>query len=191
VITFEHGGFFFKSAANPQAVASDPARVELSPERLFRLSPALRSDENAMKRTAYALREGDSRAAVVVSIKPLVVAAYTDELCAVALLQFPQWLAVEQQLKVGTRLLTLNMYLKGSDVVSDLVRGEGAEFNYRNFIPLIADFLGADQDRVEQRKAEISESEWERTVALGIEAMARARGRYRDGCPPNSGKPAY
>ena len=46
--------------------------------------------------------------------EPLVVAAYTDEMCAVALLRFPRWLCTERGLEVGARLLTANTYVRGS-----------------------------------------------------------------------------
>jgi hypothetical protein len=186
VIDFEHGGFRFCGTSSPRTEASNPGDITLSHERLFRLSPQLRTDEDGVQLTAHYLSQGDSRAAIV-----LIVAAYTDELCAVALLKFPEWLAAENRLTTGTRLLTVNTYVRGNDIVGDLVRGEGATTHYRNFTPHIADFLASNPDRVKERKSEIAEAEWNITSALAADAMKRARGRYRDGCPPNSETPAY
>jgi Fe-S cluster assembly iron-binding protein IscA len=190
VIDFEHGGFVFRGSATPRTFATRPAGVELSRERLFRISPSLRDDEDAVERTAHYLREGASHAAVVMSLDPLVVAAYAEDLRAVALLGFPKWLAGNQDLKLGDRLLTSNSYVRGSDIAGDLLRGQGAELIYCNFSPLIADFLGENPDEIEARKAEIEETEWATAAELGYQAVMRARGRYRDGCPPNSGTPA-
>ena len=56
------------------------------------------------------LMYGDSRAAVVVSLSPLLVAAYTDELDCVAMLRFPDELVTEYKLVRYSRLLTTNTY---------------------------------------------------------------------------------
>jgi hypothetical protein len=191
VIDFESGGFLLIGSACPRGYASHPANVEISLERLYKLSPLLQRGDYGFEAAAFTLSKGDSRAAVVVGLNPLIVAAYTDEICAVALLRFPEWLVAEHKLQIGARLLTANTYQPGSSLASDLIRGEGAEFRYCNFSPLIADFLGANAVRIEQRKREISETEWALAMRLGQEAMTRARGRFRDGCPPNSDKPAF
>jgi hypothetical protein len=102
--------------------ASDPALVRLSHDKLRRLHPSLYGLRGLVRATLeYNLRgvfgysrlrlrewvyHGDSRAAVVVSDLPLIVAAYTDELDCVALLRFPD----EYGLRVGARLLTANTY---------------------------------------------------------------------------------
>jgi hypothetical protein len=191
VVDHQGGGFSFRGSAAPQYAASHPGRVQLSRTALFALSPEFRDDAVATDGIAWHLEQGDSRAAVVVSVAPLVVAAYTDELDAVALLTFPERLVADHGLKVGKKLLTVNLYASGQGTATDLVRGEAGDGTFRDFTPLIADFLTADPKRVTERKAKIDLREWQRTFSLGREAMSRARGRFRDGRPPNSGRPAY
>ena len=192
VLDFQEGLFRFSGSAAPRVpTASHPGGLELSEEKLRTLAPEIFDDADGVKRLGRHLREGDARAAVVVTTAPLIVAAYTDELDAVALLAFPDDLARQYSLRPGSRLLTINSYQIGEDIESDLVLGAGNSGNYRNFMPVIGDFVSANVPRLTKRKSEIAEGEWQRTIDLANEAMNRARGRYRDGRPPNCGKPAY
>src|SRR5581483_10306990 len=88
----------------PLAFASDPAGLSLSDAKLRRLRPELYGWRRWVReKTGWAfpqrdylaghLLRGDARAAVVVSSEPLLVAAYSDELDAVAVLRFPAGLA--------------------------------------------------------------------------------------------------
>ena len=130
------------------------------------------------------LRYGDSRAAVVVCVRPLLVAAYTDELDCVAVLRFEPGLVARYGLRDGTRLLTVNTYTFGEIPVCDLESGAGSYGRYSNFAPLIADFLSDDVGRIAERKAEIAESEWVRAEQLGREHLRRhGHRRVRDGRP--------
>lgn len=186
------------------ARAYDPGRVELSGLKLARLHPErlvpVRKGSTQLtfpsqfhpwiQGFARRLWVGDSRAAVVVSVEPLLVAAYTDELDCVALLRFPAELAAEYGLEVGSRLLTVNGYLYGETVAPDLHEGPAAHHQYVNFIPLIADFLSEAVPRIEFRKAEISEAEWSRARELGEAYLARPEVRVRDGRPLYSWFPA-
>jgi len=93
--------------------ASDPGELWLSHEKLWRFHPELypgrhRPEPDGKYRVAAVeqhLYHGDTRAAIVLSTEPLLVAAYTDELDCVAVLKFPSDLAGEYQLKEGSRLL--------------------------------------------------------------------------------------
>jgi hypothetical protein len=185
--------------------ASDPGKVSLSLPRLFRLEPALApkatqeatgdpatppliSEEQRMK-VIEMLKEhmeaGDSRAAVVISIKPLLVAAYSDELDCVAMLQFQEWLVREHKLKSGTRLLTVNTYTARTKAIA-LQHGPKDLKRYRNIYPIIAEFVTDDQNRVRQRKAQIAEEEWQRCVTLGKEYRDRFPSVSRNGSPARS-----
>jgi hypothetical protein len=136
------------------------------------------------------LQIGDSRAAVVVSRTPLLVAAYTDELDCVALLGFPAQFLDRFGLNVGTRLLTVNTYWAMPQVAADLSAGPAELGRFQNFYPLIAEFLSDDSARIARRKAEIGEPEWERCLALGREYLTRRPGLARDGSPFHSARPA-
>lgn len=187
-----------------RAQASDPGRVTLSGIKLARLHPErlapVRKGSSEyhfppqfhpwLQGFARRLWRGDSRAAVVVSVAPLLVAAYTDELDCVALLRFPEELVAAYGLEVGSRLLAVNGYLHGESVAPDLQEGPATFRRYRNFIPLIAEFLSDDGPRIEFRKAEISEAEWHRARELGEAYLARPEVRVRDGRPLYSWFPA-
>ena len=181
--------------------ASDPGEIRLSHEKLRTFHPELYKPRGLFRllkrlsplqkywllRLEEHLIYGDSRAAIVASVAPLIVAAYTDELDCIALLRFPEPLVQQYQLKPGTRLLTVNTYTAGTKPVADLENGPASYHRYRNFQPVIADFLSDDAARIATRKAEIPEAEWERTYKLAQALSARKKLFVRDGRPKNSG----
>lgn len=190
---------------NRLSFASDPGYVELSERKLRRLCPGLyasrwnllgKIDERMGWRAAERLScadqlvHGDSRAAVVVSTSPLLVAAYTDELDCVALLRFPDGLATEMGLDVGSRLLTVNRYVPRGPFARDLENGPASHHRYKNFIPIIADFLSDDAERLTLRKSRIDEEEWERTWMLGQRSLKQHGAAARDGRPHRCIMPA-
>jgi hypothetical protein len=183
-----------------RSAASDPGRVRLSRERLRRLEP-LSAPLPAELAQRFASREqfeamldehlqvGDSRAACVLSVEPLLVAAFTDELDCVAILRFPDWLAGEHNLKVGDRLLTVNTYNRVPAVVPDLIAGPKQYRRYGSFYPVIADFFSDDAARIARRKADIAEPEWDRCATMASTYLQRYPGRWRNGSPLWSWQP--
>lgn len=176
---------------DPNSMASDPVGVSLNPEKLkyfrvrcwpwlFRWLIRMRMPDAAFR--AY-LKSGDSRAAIIMQAEPkLIVAAYTDELDAVALLEFPQELVKQYDLVKGQRLLTVNVYEYGEGQESDLILGPDHTGQYGNFIPLIAEFLSDDMDQIEYRKSNISQREWQKAWRMGEEALFGGQG-IREGEP--------
>lgn len=178
--------------------ASHRVRIGLSDEKLKRLDPVLYGAESLSFRKRWGQREldaqetrrmiaehmhtGDSRAAVVVSLEPLIVAPYTDEMDCVVLLSFPLYLAREMNLKLGARLLTVNTYGRGKRLMPDLSNGPLSYQRYHNFYPIIAEFVSDDLETIEARKRAIDESEWERALRMG-------ESRLHSGQPPRDGKP--
>src|SRR5262249_15214702 len=145
-----------------RTAASDPGRIRLSRERFRRLEPlSARLPSEFARRFASReqfeemldehLQVGDSRAACVMSVEPLAVAAYTDELDCVVLLRFPAWLVEEHALETGDRLLTVNTSSRGQRVVPDLVPGPRRFRRYVNFYPVIAEFFSDDLRRIAER----------------------------------------
>jgi len=181
---------------DPHGRASDPGNVKLSSGklRIFKESIApsiLKSlpddllDEH--------LRLGDSRAAIVMKTNPfLLIAAYSDEIDGVAMLRFDHKFIDLYNLKEGSRLLTVNtyQYKRDRNIVKDLNLGPKELGRYRNFYPLIAEFLSDDMDRISQRKTQIEETEWSRTQILGKEYMEKNGFRARNGNPYFSMIPA-
>ncbi len=130
------------------------------------------------------LRRGDCRAAVVVSVSPLLIAAYARELDCIALLSFPGQFVTKYDLKPGSRLLAVNIYLEWNFFLpEDLNFGPRQTGKYRNFAPLIAEFLTDDAEVVEEKKAEIAKAEWERAEALSKEYLKQNGEKARDGRP--------
>jgi hypothetical protein len=186
--------------------ASDPGRLQLSMAKLKKLQPelfGLRSffvrfswnkkslgAKQTIEMIAEHMHSGDSRAAVVINEKPLVVAAYTDELDCVALLQFPDWLTDECSLKTGGRLLTVNTYGKRPRPSADLVPGPAALGRWTFFFPIIAEFVADSAQAITMRKQTISEQEWQKTWSMGQAKFRENPKLFRDGRPLHSRKPA-
>lgn len=182
------------------STASNPGFFNLSHEKLARLHPELLpgggiwhwlchwvgNPRDTVKEIAYCLHEGDCRAAIVVSLEPLLVAAYSDEFDGVVLLRFPPQLAAIHHLAVGERLLTVNNYIQSlATRQTDIRRGERSTGQFTGFIPLIADFLTDDSQRLSEIKQKIGEDEWVRAHALG---MQKLEVRWP---PPRNGRPRY
>lgn len=201
----DDGSFYVKDPDASHSRASNPGGVRLSEDKLRHLHPELfpmprRLWASSSERTsneglagrreliAEHLRNGDSRAAIVVSTHPLIVAAYTDELDCVALLRFARQLAFAYGLKLGSRLLTINTYSSQGECPEDILPGPGDTGNFINFQPIIADFLSDDMEQVETHKSCITEEEWERAAEFGRQMLARGI-RPRDGSPLRSGQP--
>ena len=164
--------------------ASEPGLVPLSLDKLRVLAPRL--DEQSTEIVAEHLMLGDSRAACVVSLQPLIVAAYTSEIDCVVFLWFPQRFVEEYELEVGSRLLTVNTYDTTGRESSELTPGPGSYGEFDSVYPMIADFLTEDAQRLEVRKLEIVNTEWERCMELG----SRYDGRFvRIGSPALSWRP--
>lgn len=184
--------------------ATDPGKITLSEPKLKVLRPDLCGVANIWnsilnvfgrgneQRTYIEeqLQFGDSRAAVVVSLQPLLIAAYTDELDCIAMLRFPDHFCHGYNLALGTRLLTVNCYGREPNYDPDLILGPMMIKRWTGFHPLIADFLTNDLHRLALRKQEIAEDEWQRTWAMGLEYANRRPGIARDGRPVYSSIPA-
>lgn len=184
--------------------ATDPGQITLSHDKLRGLRPDLYGIGGIWKSICaffrigwpqriyieQQLQCGDSRAAVVVSTKPLLIAAYTDELDCIAMLRFPDDLTHQHRLSVGTRLLTVNCYGNPPRYDPDLILGPKLIRRWTGFHPLIAEFLTDDYDRVQTRKKQIAEDEWQRAQAMGMEYTKLRPGVARDGRPVYSSIPA-
>lgn len=185
-------------------LASDPGRIRLSHAKLRVLLPELygisglyyRLKARWQRRPAALvyveehLLHGDSRAAVVVSTRPLLVSAYTDEFDCVVLLRFPAEFVDEYELRVGSRLLTVNTY-KNEDVFDDdLDFGPKMVEGWTGFHPIIAEFVSDDARRIARRKNEIGDVEFKRALTMGKEYLAKHPGVARDGRPIYASLPA-
>lgn len=145
----------------PRLLGNEPLRCSLPGCTEFHTAAELRT------RLQQHLREGDARAAVVVSTAPFLVAAYSDDLDAAVLLRFSDELAVAHGARPGQRLLTINCYQRfqhprtGEALFAvDLVLTKGRFWS--NVLPYVADFLSDDVEWLAAHKASITETEWSR-----------------------------
>jgi hypothetical protein len=193
-----------RTILDAQSQAGHPARLRLSPQRLRRLRPDLfgwrglgwrfigwyfghAAPRFAPKRfLEEQLWHGDARAAVVISTKPLRVAAYADELDCVAMLQLPEWCATEFSLSNGARLITVNSYIEAHVGRSDLMPGPHHFGRYSGFYPVLADLIADDREQLQALKREISEVEWRRAEELGRAYLTVKPNEHRDGRPAKS-----
>ncbi|MDR3638898.1 MAG: hypothetical protein P4L84_34150 [Isosphaeraceae bacterium] len=186
---------------NDATAASNPGGLTLCHEKLRALRPDLYRPLQRLREMVglsfpqrtyleEQLQHGDSRAAVVVSVIPLLVAAYTDEMDCVAILEFPDELVAEYNLREGTRLLTVNSYGDGPEWHEDLVPGPNNTERFTELNPLIADFVSDDAERLASRKQEILADEWQRAYRMGRSYLKHRPGVARDGRPVFCGEPA-
>jgi hypothetical protein len=187
---------FFSNLNPKKSAASNPGRVSLSRAKVRELAPRLYVSPGRIgswiswlfgmmltRRAALKMhmRYGDARAAVCVSVKPLIVAAYSDDFDGVVLLQFPQALAERYKLKAGSTLITVNTYDLDGKGRGDIVRASAQETPFVDFMPVIADFVTDDRERIAELKKTISKQEWTRCYQIGARAMKQPKTLFRDG----------
>ena len=124
---------------------------------------------------------GSIQAAVVVSMKPGRVAAYSDMLDCVAMLGYTTEFLQDFGLREGSKLLTVNYY--DEEPHKDIEFGPGKNSSWKGFLPVIADFLTKDFDRLEERKSALPERYWLRVKELGYDYQSRRPDMWRSGRP--------
>ena len=148
--------------------AYNPGLFKLNREKLKKLRPQIFGPLNAMFGNRFnnpsymsvILNDGDMQTAVVVSLDPLLVACYTDEMDAVVMLRFPSERAGKYDLMEGTRLTTSNWYFGGDRIAPDIFVGEGYLRNWTDFMPIVQLFLGKRDDRICAKTTLFDEDVW-------------------------------
>ena len=107
-----------------------------------------------------ALFYGDTQPAVVVSVAPLRIAAYSDEMDAVVMLQFPEDFVQKYNLYPGMRLTTSNVYVTGPQCARDIFIGEHYCRRYTDFMPIVQLFLGKQDDKILAKAELFDEDRW-------------------------------
>ena len=133
---------------------------------------------------------GDRSPALVVSERPFIVAAYSEEQDGIAMLEFDARKVEPEFRAVGTKLITLNLDYssKFGPLAADLKPGPNCSGRWTNFLPLIGEFLSRDRDRLAQLRASIPTAWWQR-----VASMANAydfRCGVRDGRPGSAAQPS-
>jgi hypothetical protein len=170
-------------ALQPELYSSRSWRKFLREEG-YHLSSPNEDADHWKEYVAENLLRGDCDAAVVVAKTPLLIAAFARELDCVALLSFSGQFASKYDLQIGARLLAVNIYLEWNFFLpEDLHPGPNQTGKYRNFAPLIADFLTDEVEIVRRMKAEITDAEWRHVETLGKDYLKQNDGKARDGRP--------
>lgn len=181
--------------------ATPPGTLGLSRDKLRRLQPELlyplrwwlarkrmiaghkRGRKYLLTHVQEHLMLGAANPALVVSLKPLRIAAYTSDLDCVALLHFAPGFARDYQLAVGQRLLSINTYAaRDKGIAADLREGPGATGRWGNFAPYIAEFLSDDTAAIEGCKLRLAAG-YARAAELAPLWIAERGSLARDGRP--------
>jgi len=187
------------SSQQNKTFASNPGRIQVDRKRLAHYERNFQGCLGVIAKILFALfrvpgevaaleehaQKGDCNAATVVKLVPLIVAAYSDELDAVALLQFSNRERGEYELEVGTMLVTANKYFPevARTDADDVTMGPANHGRWKNFQPVILNFIVSDPQRLEAICAEIPQSQWQRCLELGTEKLQQCPQHIRNGSP--------
>jgi len=112
--------------------ATTPGGVSVSTKKLKMMRPDLYGLKALVSILAWYekkyikenLKYGDSQPAIVMSKKPLVVAAYSEDIDCVALLKFPDEYAEMYNLDIKSRLISINTYWQEETFQNDILPGQ-------------------------------------------------------------------
>jgi len=175
--------------------ATNPGLIRLSFAKLGRLHPELLMDGGGtvagvqqIGSIVEQLLFGDTNPAIVAKVEPdLIVSAYSVDIDCVVFLRFPREFVGEYQLRPGSKLVSVNCYYGEGEFAPDLVRGP-KYLNWLNVIPMVADFLADDQERLVTLKRSIPDHAWQRCKELTV-AKLKTRAYPRDGRPLGCERP--
>lgn len=138
------------------------------------------------RRVRESIGFGDAQPAVVLRTEPLQVAAYSDDLDAAVLLEFPQEYVNRFELVRGKRLVSINTYfpMEYRSLGDDIEFGPESTQRWGNVSPHIADFLTEEQEKLQELLSRIDVGEWDRLKLRLKEQVARNR-------PPRDGRALY
>lgn len=194
-----------RAEINGRSYGLYPGQITLSKRKLQRLCPELfpsitrpwsvarwlvGDSMSMVYEIGDILIHGGSGPALVMSVDPLLVASYSQNIDCVAMLRFPGYLTNEYGLRPGSRLLTVLNAFVGGRLASDLEHGPNSWRDCTNFVPIIADFLTEDIENLEKRKAGVKFGWWAWTQELGEQYLRKRGQSARDGRPTKSWIPA-
>lgn len=131
------------------------------------------------------LKGGDLQPAIVCSLFPLLIAAYSDEMDAVVLLKFPSSFINKYKLEEGQRLVTSNVYWPKNilSVAEDIFIGENYSGYYRDVIPIVSLFLCdyKSEEKVRNLINIFDEALWKKVNNKAQEYVKQHPDLYRNG----------
>ena len=123
------------------------------------------------------MEKHDANPAIVCSVKPLLVAAYSCDLDCAVLIRYPDEFVQRFGLKPKMRLLSVNSYDEMK--LEDCVPGPRNSGNWGSFLPRIANFLSDDEAAIKRRMNTFSEDTWDRVYPCAVEYAKRFPHRAR------------
>lgn len=124
---------------------------------------------------------GDTQPALVVSVDPLLIAAYSDEMDAVVMLRFPKEFAEKYNLSIGSRLTTSNVYFTGDQFAKDIFIGENYCHRYIDFVPIVQLFIGKHDNKIMEKVNLFGDDMWKLVTEKANEYINDHPDLYRDG----------
>lgn len=178
----------FKDSDVYRPGAFNPGLFELNKQKLKALRPQIfglrlgQKNIDTWQNIYRQLNDGDIQPALVMSTSPLLVACYTDDMDAVAMLCFPEELGRRMGWTAGQRLIVTaaynNPFMKAN---KDLDRGPRNSGNFKAYGPIIADLYTDNTERLERKKREIPQPMWDYVEAIARQYMANHPGMARNG----------
>lgn len=129
---------------------------------------------------ANVLKYGDTQPAVVMSADPLRIAAFSDEMDAVVMLEFPAELAERYSLSPGTRLTTSCCYFRG-ERPKDIFYGPDRSDSLTDVVPVVQLFLGRGDAKIADKVSLFDGAVWDRVSTLGKDYLSAHPDLKRNG----------
>ena len=170
------------------AQAENPGKVKFSYKKYYsfrnRINPTFASrfhSDMCIEAVTRALFYGDTQPALVMSVSPLTVAAYSDEIDGVLMLRFPEGLAERYSLYPGMRLTTSNVYFRWEEFPADVMIGENFCRRYNDFMPIVQLFIGKNDEKILAKAGLFSEDVWNRVSEKAAAYTEKHPDLCRDG----------
>ena len=168
--------------------ASNQANVKFSHKKYYsfrkRISPTFGGRFHAdmcIDFVARALCYGDTQPALITSLSPLTIAAYSDEIDGVLMLRFPDEFVDKFNLYPGMRLTTSNVYFRHEEFPADILVGENFSRNYNDFLPVVQLFLGKNDKKIKAKTQLFGEDVWKHVEACAALYTQKHPDLFRDG----------
>ena len=175
---------------NPNSFAENPGNIKLSRWKLRKIKKMIcisKRERAYFNKQIPAIKEyvafGDTQPAYVMSVSPLVVSAYSDEMDAVVMLRFPDELSRQYKLTIGDRIITVNTYrqLNSNGVVPDVFVGKNYLNRYSDCHPIVPLFISRSHKLMHQKLSLFDEEEWQMVWQKSQEYASEHPDLLRDG----------
>ena len=170
------------------AQAENPGKVKFSYKKYYSFRNRINTPfggrvhaDMCIENVTRVLFYGDTQPALVMSVSPLTVAAYSDEIDGVLMLRFPDQFVEKYGLYPGMRLTTSNVYFRWEQFPDDILVGENFCRRYNDFLPIVQLFIGKGDEKIKAKTALFSEEVWNRVSETAARYAEKHPDTYRDG----------